>query len=65
MPRSEDLVPVLITFNRAGPLRATLGHFRRSAFGQGPFVVLDNASTDGTYDILADFDQALKASQEK
>jgi len=55
MPRSEDLVPVLITFNRAGPLRATLGHFRRSAFGQGPFVVLDNASTDGTAEVVRAF----------
>ena len=54
-PRPEDLLPVLITFNRAGPLAATLAHFRRSAFGQGPFVVLDNASTDGTAEVIRSF----------
>ena len=48
LANADDLVPVLITFNRAESLRATLEAFQRSAFGQGPFVVLDNASTDET-----------------
>jgi len=54
-PRPEDLVPVLITFNRAAALEATLGQFRRSAFGRSPFIVLDNASTDGTAEVIRTF----------
>ena len=47
-----DLVPVLITFNRASALARTLAAFQGSAFGRGPFVVLDNASTDGTAEVI-------------
>jgi glycosyltransferase involved in cell wall biosynthesis len=58
LPEPEILLPVLITFNRAEALRATLEAFSRSAFSHGPFLVLDNASTDHTAEVVASFQAA-------
>lgn len=49
------LLPVLITYNRAGDLAATLGQWAAGPGASANLLVLDNASTDGTADVVASF----------
>lgn len=55
MTAPPAIVPVLITFNRPETLRATLEAFSRSAFAQGGFIVLDNASPPETGEVVRSF----------
>ena len=49
------LTPVLITFNRSGPLAATLEQWASSAAVCAKLLILDNASTDDTAAVVARF----------
>ncbi len=49
------LTPVIITYNRAGPLKRTLEAFHQSALSHLTFYVLDNASTDNTREVVENF----------
>lgn len=49
------LQPVIITFNRAKHLEATLHAFYGAGFGTIDFHVLDNASTDNTKEVVENF----------
>jgi len=46
------LTPVLITYNRAGDLAATLEQWASGPAATANLLVLDNASTDGTRDVV-------------
>jgi glycosyltransferase involved in cell wall biosynthesis len=49
------LTPVLITFNRAKELAATLEQWAAGPGAAANLLVLDNASTDGTPEVVASF----------
>ena len=49
------LTPVLITYNRAGPLAATLEQWASGPAAAANLMILDNASTDGTEAVVARF----------
>ena len=52
------LAPVLITFNRASHLEATLNAFLKAGLMNMRLHVLDNCSTDNTPEVVRDFQQA-------
>jgi glycosyltransferase involved in cell wall biosynthesis len=54
-----DLSIVLITYNRAGYLRRTLGSLALSAFRDCDICVLNNASTDDTLQVCESFRASL------
>ena len=49
------LSPVLITYNRAGPLAATLAQWASGPAASANLLILDNASTDDTAAVVAAF----------
>jgi glycosyltransferase involved in cell wall biosynthesis len=49
--------PVLITYNRSVSLSETLNAFFAAGWGDNIFHVLDNASTDGTMDVVRSFQE--------
>mgnify|MGYP000031688969 CR=1 FL=1 len=53
--KQQPVEPVLITFNRAEKVHATLSAFFKAGWADRTFHVLDNASTDNTADVIKAF----------
>ena len=56
---AESLSPVLITYNRAEELARTLGQWAEGPLAGANLVVLDNASSDGTAEVVAGFRERM------
>lgn len=55
----DELEILLVTYNRAEPLRHTLGRLLESPFSDCKLTVLDNSSTDETPAVCREFERAF------
>ena len=51
---APSVTGIIVTYNRAGDLLRTLEHVRRDGIGVSEWIVVDNASSDGTAELVAE-----------
>ena len=51
----NSYLSVIVTYNRKGKLKKQLSVLKKQTFKPEKIIIIDNASTDGTQDILKDY----------